>query len=319
MVFIFTIGVKKDYKNLRQDKMKKTKFDRSLIGPDSYEYFNNLSKLCQSRYLNILGAQLILLLFISIVASVPELIVPYEKTKHFIELTLIISVLILMIIQFKSNYMDGWQKSRFLAESILSQCWLLLFKVNNYDKDFNEAISIFLERIREMKSEINVSDYLKFVSQKSSDNDRPQWITDNFDKSIAEKKEFYIIERINDQEKYYFKKTLFNRRNSERYFWFGILAMGIGAILTILTIMDIIPNFSYLGLFTTLSAAIFSWKQTKRFEELSSTYSVAIEELKDFKKKLLLDNSENDVKEIVYDTEKSISREHKLWVSKIND
>jgi len=89
--------------------------------------------------------------------------------------------------------------------------------------------------------------------------------------------------------------------------------------LTVLTIMDIIPNFSYLGLFTTLSAAIFSWKQTKRFEELSSTYSVAIEELKDFKKKLLLDNSESEIKEIIYDTEKSISREHKLWVSKIND
>lgn len=299
--------------------MKKTKFDRSLVGPDSYKYFNDLSKLCQSRYLKILSSQLILLLTISVIASIPELIAPYEKIKHFIELTLIISVLILMIVQFKSNYMDGWQKSRFLAESILSQSWLLLFKVNNYNKDFNEAISIFLERIKEMKSEINVNDYLKFVSQVSSDNDRPQWITENFDKSISEKKNYYIIERINDQEKYYFKKTLYNSRNSERYFWFGVSAMGIGAILTILTIMEYIPNFSYLGLFTTLSAALFSWKQTKRFEELSSTYGVAIEELKDFKKKLLLDNSESEIKEIIYDTEKSISREHKLWVSKIND
>ncbi len=208
MLFIFTIGVKKDYKTLRQDKMKKTKFDRSLVGPDSYEYFNDLSKLCQSRYLKFLSSQLILLLTISIIASIPELIAPYEKIKHFIELTLIISVLILMIVQFKSNYVDGWQKSRFLAESILSQSWLLLFKVNNYNKDFNEAISIFLERIKEMKSEINVNDYLKFVSQVSSDNDRPQWITENFDKSISEKKDYYIIERINDQEKYYFKKNI---------------------------------------------------------------------------------------------------------------
>ena len=83
--------------------------------------------------------------------------------------------------------------------------------------------------------------------------------------------------------------------------------MGFGAILTILTIMDIIPNFAYLGLFTTLSAAIFSWKQTKRFEELSSTYSVAIDELKDFKKKLLLNPNEDRTKEIIYDVEKSIS------------
>lgn len=299
--------------------MKKTIFDRKLIGPDSYEYFNDLSKLCQSRYLKILGAQLLILLGISLIASIPELCSPFEKIKHVTELTLIITVLILMIIQFKSNYMDGWQKSRFLAESILSHSWLLLFKVDNYDKDYNSAVSIFLERITEMKSEINVTDYLKFVSVISSDNDQPNWISENFDKNISEKRNFYITERINDQEKYYYKKTLYNRRNSEKYFWFGISSMGIGAILTTLTIMDVIPNFSYLGLFTTLSAALFSWKQTKKFEELSSTYSVAIEELKDFKKKLLLYSSENEIKAIIYDTEKSISREHKMWVTKINE
>lgn len=49
MVFFYTAGVKQDYKNLQQDKMKRTKFDRSLIGPDSYEYFNDLSKICQTK------------------------------------------------------------------------------------------------------------------------------------------------------------------------------------------------------------------------------------------------------------------------------
>ena len=198
--------------------MKKTVFDRKLIGPDSYEYFNDLSKFCQSRYLKILGAQLLILLGISLIASIPELCSPFEKIKHVIELALIVTILILMIIQFKSNYMDGWQKSRFLAESILSQSWLLLFKVDNYDKDYNSAVSIFLGRINEMKSEINVTDYLKFVSVISSDNDQPNWISENFDKNISEKKNYYIIERINDQEKYYYKKTLYNRRNSEKYF-----------------------------------------------------------------------------------------------------
>ena len=237
--------------------MKKTVFDRKLVGPDSYEYYNDLSKLCQSRYLKILGAQLLILLGISLIASIPELCVSFEKTKHVIELSLIVTVLILMIIQFKSNYMDGWQKSRFLAESILSQSWLFLFKIDNYNKDYNSAVSIFIDRINEMKSEINVTDYLKFVSVISSDNDQPNWISENFNKNISEKRNYYITERINDQEKYYYKKTLYNRRNSEKYFWFGISSMGIGAFLTTLTIMDVIPNFSYLGLFTTLSAALF--------------------------------------------------------------
>src|SRR5690554_468353 len=105
--------------------MKKTQFDRELIGPDSYECFNNLSKLCQKRYLKNVGYQLVLLLLISIIASIPEFNTTLEKLKHFIQLSLIIGVLILMVMQFKSNFMDGWQKSRFLAESILSQAWLL--------------------------------------------------------------------------------------------------------------------------------------------------------------------------------------------------
>lgn len=299
--------------------MKKTQFDRELIGPDSYECFNDLSKLCQKRYLKNVGFQLILLLIISVIATIPELNNALEKLKHFVQLTLIIVVLILMILQFKSNYMNGWQKTRFLSESILSQAWLLFFKVNKYDNGLNQALQDFQDRIRLMKSEINLTDYLKFSSSISNDNDSPKWIIENFELKNSEKIEFYIKHRLNDQEKYYYKKTLYNTRRGELFFWFGITSMGIGAILTTLTLMDIIPNFAYLGLFTTLSAAIFSWKQTKRFEELSSTYSIAIDELKDFKKKLLLNPSEDKTKEIIYDVEKSISREHKMWVSKIGE
>jgi len=299
--------------------MKRTEFDRELFGPDSYECFNNLSKLCQKRYLRNVGLQLILLLLISIIATIPELNAPIEKLKHFFQLTLIISVLILMILQFKSNYMDGWQKTRFLAESILSQSWLLLFKVNKYEDELNNAILVFQDSVKSMKSEINLTDYLKLSTTISVDNDKPEWIIENFALTNSEKIKFYIKHRLNDQEKYYYKKTKYNTRKGEVFFWLGIMSMGIGAVLTILTIMDVIPNFAYLGLFTTLSAAIFSWKQTKRFEELSSTYSVAIDELKDFKNKLLLNPSKDRTKEIIYDVEKSISREHKLWVSKIGD
>src|SRR5680860_1257461 len=123
--------------------MKRTKYDRELKGPDSYEYFNDLSKLCQSRYLLILKWQLILLLSIAIISSIPKLPEIYTKIKHLIELVLILTVLILMIVQYKSNYMNGWQKSRFLAESILSSSWLLLFKIDIYDNTWNNALTLF--------------------------------------------------------------------------------------------------------------------------------------------------------------------------------
>ena len=72
------------------------------------------------------------------------------------------------------------------------------------------------------------------------------------------------------------------------------------------------------GSLSVLVKNICTLEQTKRFEELTTTYSVTIDELKDFKKRLLLHPSEKETKEIIYDTEKSISRDNKLWVSKIS-
>jgi hypothetical protein len=145
--------------------MKRTEYDRALIGPDSYEYFNNLSKTCQNRYLRIVGSQLIILLLISLLAAIPATIPCIDKGKHILELSLIISVLVLMIIQFRSNYMDGWQKSRFLAESILSQTWLLLFKIDKYDTELNQALTLLQEKIGKMKKEVVADTYYKLETQ----------------------------------------------------------------------------------------------------------------------------------------------------------
>jgi len=299
--------------------INKTEFDRELVGPDSYEYFNDLSKFCQNKYLGFHKWQLLLLLVIAIISTVPIFPEAIEKGKLFIELALIISVLILMIIQFRTNYMDGWQKSRFLAESILSTAWLVVFKIDKYNCDWSDALKSFHEKIKEIKNEIKLDEYLKYVQHKSSDNDSPDWMKEAFDLDYKERVEFYIKHRLNHQEGYYFKKTKYNTKKGELFFWLALISMGLGAVLTILIITKTLPNYSYLGLFTTLSATLFSWKQTKRFDELSSTYSVAIEELKDFKKKLLIESSDTGYQTIVYDCERSISREHKLWVSRIQE
>ena len=47
------------------------------------------------------------------------------------------------------------------------------------------------------------------------------------------------------------------------------------------------------------------------------SWSDGYDELGDFKKTILHKRGEVDIKEIVFDTEKSTSREHKLWFSKV--
>jgi Ca2+/Na+ antiporter len=271
-------------------------------------------------YIGLMKWQLYLLVLIAVISLFP-LVEQWPKwIEQVKQVTLIVSllvVLLLMIIQYSKNYMEGWQKSRFLAESILSNTWLLFFKHEKYDLPFNEAIETFHKRIKEMKDEIDVKQFLSFAEKPNKDHDVPIWVKENFDVSMSDKKEFYLKYRLRDQINWYYKKASYNKQNSTYYFIGALIAMGIGLVLTIFVMINWIPNLSYLSFFTTVAASIFSWKQTKRFDELKTTYSVSSDELDDFKKTLLLDKAEDEVKEIIFDTEKAISREHKLWFSKI--
>ena len=298
--------------------MRKVNFERQLDGPDSYQYFNTISKICQSYYIGLIRAQLLILFLIAVISTLPVLCDSLEIIKLIIYLILMSLVLILMIIDFANNYMDGWQKSRFLAESILSNCWLLIFKceIYNYNK-YDDAISELHKRIKFLKKEINVNNFLSYTGVINQDNDSPTWIYENFNANLKAKKQFYIENRIQEQINWYNQKTKSNKDNSRNYFILGLISLSIGIILTALVLAKLIPNLSYLGLFTTLTASLFSWKQTKRFDELKTTYSVTADELCHFKNIIEIEQNESEIQKIVLDTENSISREHKLWFNKV--
>ncbi len=296
------------------------KDERGLSGPDSYENFNALSKICQDKYLNLIRYQIIFLSIIALLSTLPELDDPFEKYKIVSQICMIIIVLLSMIIQFKENYMEGWQKSRFIAESVLTECWQMFFRINQYDKlDYNESLKILLSRIKKIKDEINVKGYLSICAFQNNDNDNPLWIKDNYNKDIGFRKNFYIENRINTEITWYSSRGKFNKCHSSLFFMLGLGSMFFGMVLMILILTKTIPNLAYLGFFTTISASIFSWKQTKRFEELKTTYSVASDELSDFRKLIITTTDENGLKELIIDAERAISREHKLWFNRMKD
>jgi hypothetical protein len=222
-----------------------------------------------------------------------------------------------MVIQFKQNYMDGWQKARFLAESILSEGWLFLFKWGHYNiNNYHESLALFHNRIKEMKNEVHIQDFLCISESPNADLDNPDWIKSNFADNINVKKDLYIKYRVDDQITWYTRKGSQNLRQGNLFFTLGLICMIIGIIFTIIVLQGSIPNLSYLSFFTTITVSLFSWKQTKRYEELKTTYSVAADELSDFKKALSRMQSEDDLKNTLDNIERAISREHKLWFSK---
>lgn len=137
------------------------------------------------------------------------------------------------------------------------------------------------------------------------------WMRKLFDEpSIETKKEFYIKHRLDDQINWYTKKSEFNMKQSSLWFAFSLILLIVGIIVTLFISLN---QFSILGFLSTMTAAILTWRQTKRFDELKVTYAVAAKELHSLKAKFELEKDEPDILKFVEEAEKSISREHKLW------
>lgn len=286
--------------------------ERELKGPNSYDKYNKISILCQQRYFKLFQLQIFLLLLIAFVSLFPPFPDKIEIIKHFFELLLIILFLIVMILQYKSNHMEGWQNARYLAESILSNAWLFVWKCEPFNNNQNEKI-IFINIIEKLEREINLRPFLCLATNQGDE--ISGWMDSFRNSEVEVKRNNYIKYRLDDQITWYSNKASFNQKRSTQWFIAGLSLMGIGAILTIGIIIDFIPNLTFLGFFTTTAVSVFSWSQAKRNEELKITYGVSARELSKFKSKMNLCSNENELIELVEDIEKAISREHKLWLA----
>ncbi|QEC44483.1 SLATT domain-containing protein [Pseudobacter ginsenosidimutans] len=295
-------------------------WDRELKGPATYEKYNALAKLHKQYYHNILKSQLITLLVISLLSSIPDPDIQGMKLIQYLILFLIIFYMCLMIMQFRSNYMPKWQKSRFLAESTLSEAWFFAFGFDIYE-NAEQAKEAFLKRIKYIKAELKMPEIgIVFDTQVESirsvlNNEFSAWIIDTQSKSMQDKIDFYITNRVENQIKYYSRRAELNSRNSTLYFYTGLVFNVIGITLAILSIGGSVPAYTYIALFTTLSAAFLSWTQTKQHEEVSIKSSVAIDELSSAKDELLILKDTNNLTRVrskIYEIEKLISREHKV-------
>jgi len=284
-------------------------YDRELKGPYAYDRFNNISKICQTRYLNLIMSQSIILIIIALLSSFSVSSTECEQGLRYTIVGLSIIILGLVVFQQNKNYMQGWQNARFIAESVLSNSWLFSFKIGIYNTNEKTATTSFIDSVDKIEKEVELKNFLSIYS--SSMPSIADWMQTLFNEtSIANKKAFYIKHRLDDQINWYTKKSEFNMERSDFWFIFSLIILLTGIILTLFILLS---QFSILGFLSTVTAAILTWRQTKRFDELKVTYAVAAKELHSLKAKFELEKDEPDILKFVEEAEKSISREHKLW------
>ena len=227
---------------------------------------------------------------------------------------LLISLFFTIILKTK-KFEDVWYQGRALAESVKTLTWRYVTCSEGFGKDMEPNVNdLFIKRLRDLSNEIkNLTKDLdsKILSEPVITNDMKVARA----KSLNERKELYIMERIRGQKKWYSDKATYNRK---RYnFWFtAIILWQFFAILSIVYLIKTpTSNFKLVGVFTTLASATIGWLQLKQHQALTQAYTTAVIELNLVEVAATTVDSEEKLSNFVFESENAISREHTLWLA----
>jgi hypothetical protein len=134
--------------------------------------------------------------------------------------------------------------------------------------------------------------------------------------TLEQRRSYYVKNRINEQKDWYARKADWNK--SQGSMWFVIawtLQVATAAIaIIVISFGDLFMN--PVGILTTASAGMLSWIHARNYRELSQSYSLVAQELSLLEDRAKQVQTEEKMAEIVLDTERTISREHTIWLAR---
>ena len=205
-----------------------------------------------------------------------------------------------------------WYDGRAVAESAKNLAWRYAvgadpFRIDGVTED--DAEETFVQRLTEL---LHGMKGLQLPPPSGRSEQISLTMRDLRNKPLADRKEVYRKDRIEDQQDWYARRSQRNKRWAR--FWSGVLLLieVAGATAAILTAAGWL-EVDLLGLAGALVAAGVSWLQTKQHNNLAESYSVAAQELAAIKAQIGSKTTEGDWARFVNDAEEAISREHTLW------
>lgn len=286
--------------------------------PKLFQQSDSSAIRAQKRYFWLVRLKIVLLLITAIIASVA-----WSQIAEFRTPAAVASAVILASTMTISAMMDAkkfdhlWFRSRAVAESVKTESWRFMIKVKPYDSSIadSEAEASFLNRLKEI---LHRQPSICGELASCSEGDVP--ITSQMrlirNENLESRRAFYIKNRISDQRLWYEKKTKWNKRQEYKWFiiaWMLQLGAAVFAIL-IVVLSEILIN--PVGIITTAGASVLSWMHARRYQELAQSYGLIEQELSLQKEKAKTVASEEMLSEIVEDTERTISREHTIWLAR---
>jgi hypothetical protein len=274
------------------------------------------SKDAQKTYLRLLAFDLILMVISAASFAYNFKCLECKSSRYFLVVTIMVTSLIFSVVLLTKKFENVWYQGRALAESCKTLVWRFMMCAELFEKELksHQAKERFVEKINELGKQF--TDLNKAMD---ADLLRTGAISDymievrNMD--LENRKKFYLEERIKDQINWYSNKATINGKLYNR--WYGIIiACKSLAIITSLFLVKF-PNspICLIGIFTTVSAGVTGWLQTKKHQELKLAYTTAAHELNMIVPLADSIASDQAFSQFVLDSENAISREHTLWLA----
>lgn len=231
-----------------------------------------------------------------------------------IAIILTVGLLILWVMRARQDD-QVWFDGRAVAESVKTATWRFTMKVQPFHEDGNvdsQFISA-LKEVREARPHLGkhiaaVMDayglaITDFMRQKRS-------------ASLADRRAFYVSDRIHDQKSWYSRKTKMNMDSGARWFWITVGLQIVAVTIAITQAATGGLGINVVPVITTCAAVFAAWSQMKRHEELAQSYALAAQELEELESIANNQTSDDDFSQLVEQAENSISREHTMWCAR---
>jgi hypothetical protein len=281
--------------------------------PALYKGAGQLSAESQSYYLNLIRAEYVALLVAAVLSLNLSSNVIYLVSNAFVFL---VAIGILLTRSSQRPEQD-WYKGRALAESIKTSCWRYCMRAEPFGD---------VDSVAERKSEFRAY-LLKILETNRHIGDRippdsaaEHQITPSMEAiralSLEERKTYYHDNRIKEQRIWYVNKARSNANSSKRWVRFGVAVYALAIIFVLLRIAYPQQTTWPTEPLIVLASAVIGWTQVKKFNELSSSYTLTAHEIGIIQGRVADISEEEDFSDFVNEAEQAFSREHTQWVAR---
>ena len=277
--------------------------------PGLYQTADMAAVKAQNGYLRMIT----LYQYLLIAAVICSLIMGTSTVLAILSAIILLATLSVSIFLAFKRYDKIWYNGRAVAESVKTVTWRYMMGAEPYNSsDVSVAKSKFIMDLQQIFEQNKQLEQI-FSEDTATTEAISERMANIRALPLNERKSIYLTDRIDDQRIWYRKKANFNKKKG--LLWFILMCVAQTGALICVIIRIAKPKWNYLPIDICIvcAAAALTWIQTKRFQDLSTAYSLTAHEislLREYRQNI---SNEKDFSDFVNDAENAFSREHTQW------